>query len=120
MHLHNHIHCQLIMHNQVKTVHLNVLTYQFCHHESSHVTGHAQKVEDIVLSYPADVGGHARFGPETLDQALEQRGQIHLIDGGLREQITDASQRPGRRVSHHHTGVLHQLNEGRHGLTTHP
>lgn len=27
------------MHNQVKTVHVNVLTYQFCHHESSHVTG---------------------------------------------------------------------------------
>jgi len=74
----------------------------------------------LASPYPADVGGHARFGPETLDQALEQRGQIHLIDGGLREQITDASQRPGRRVSHHHTGVLHQLNEGRHGLTTHP
>lgn len=66
--------------------------------------------------YPADVGGHTWLRPQPLDQALEEGSQVDLVDGSLREQVTDPADRPGSGVSDHNARVLHQLDQGGHRL----
>lgn len=69
-----------------------------------------------VAAHPADVGGHAGLRPQALNQTLQQGRQVDLVDGGFRQQLTDPPHRPRRGVPHHHTGVLHQLDQSRHRL----
>lgn len=61
------------------------------------------------LPYPAHVGGHPGLGAQALDQTLQQWGEVNVIDGCLREHLTDPAHGPGCCVSNHDAGVLHQL-----------
>lgn len=68
------------------------------------------------VPHPADVGGHPGLGTQPLHQALQQRGQVDVIDGSLGQHLADPAHGPGCRVPDHHAGILHQLYQRWHGL----
>ena len=47
---------------------------------------------------PADVGGHPRLGLQSGDERLEQGRQVTLVQSGVRDQLTNPADRPGRSV----------------------